>query len=102
MSHARPFYEMVYHREDWQLADAFRPMPPGVMWGCRRFTAPASVVAGESDATLLQAAKDAAPEGYRLTKLSLYPEHADEHVIWKTAPDKRMEKTAELSGGSEK
>lgn len=95
---ARPFYVTVYHRHDWQLADAFRPMPPGVMWGCRRFTIPAAALAGCSEHELLLGAHESAPDGYRLTKLSLYPEQGEERVIWSTAPDKRFEKKGNTDG----
>lgn len=84
---ARPFYETVYHRNDWQLADAFRPQPG---WGSRRFTAPIAALEEMTEPRLIAAAQEAAPEGYRLTKLSIYPEDADERVIWSTPPDQRF------------
>lgn len=84
---ARPFYRTVYHRNDWTLADAFRPQPG---WGSRAFTAPVAALEGMSETALIGAAKETAPEGYRLTSLSLFPVDGDEHVIWSTAPDARF------------
>lgn len=78
-----PFYETVYHCNDWTLADAFRPQPG---WGCRRFTVSTSGLEGVSESNLIAAAQEAAPEGYRLTSLSIYPAHGPERVIWSTPP----------------
>lgn len=84
---SRPFYRTVYHRNDWTLADAFRPQPG---WGSRAFTVPAHVLEGVSNDVLIRGAKEAAPEGHRLTSLSLFPVGEDERVIWSTAPDPRF------------
>jgi len=85
----RPFYETVYHCNDWTLADAFRPQPG---WGSRTFTAPAAALGEMTEPALIGAAKEAAPEGYRLTKLSLHPVDGAERIIWSTAPDPRFKK----------
>ena len=89
---ARPFYKTVYHRNDWHLADAFRPKPG---WGRRTFTVPAAALGGMSEPDLISGAKEAAPEGYRLTSLSLYPADGPERVIWSTPPDARFAKQKE-------
>lgn len=84
---SRPFYRTIYHRNDWTLADAFRPQPG---WGSRTFTAPVAALEGMSEARLIGAAREAAPEGYRLTSLSVFPVDGDERVIWSTSPDPRF------------
>lgn len=84
---ARPFYETVYHCNDWQIADAFRPQPG---WGSRRFTTPTAVFGDATHEQILEGAKEAAPEGYRLTKLSIYADGMPEHIIWSTPPDARF------------
>lgn len=84
---ARPFYETIYHRNDWRLADAFRPQPG---WGRRRFTVPAAALEGLTEADLIAGAQASAPEGYRLTSLSIHPEGGSDRVIWRTAPDTRF------------
>jgi hypothetical protein len=84
---ARPFYETVYHRTDWRLADAFRPQPG---WGSRVFTAPVSALEGVAEDALIGMAMEAAPEGHRLTKLSIYEDGLPERVIWSTSPDARF------------
>ena len=88
---SRPFYETVYHCNDWTLADAFRPQPG---WGSRVFTVPASVLEGWDDARLIAGAKEAAPEGHRLTRLSLHPVEGAERVIWSTSPDPRFNRAS--------
>jgi hypothetical protein len=90
MSH-RPFYRTVYHRDDWTLADAFRPQPG---WGSRAFTASVADLGDMSEAALIAAAREAAPEGHRLTSVSLYPADGPERVIWSTAPDLRLRAAA--------
>jgi len=94
---SRPFYETVYHCNGWTLADAFRPQPG---WGSRAFTVPASVLEGWDDAALIAGAKECAPEGYRLTKLSIHPVEGGERIIWSTAPDPRFNRasTAQETG----
>lgn len=85
---SRPFYETVYHRKDWTLADAFRPIPG---WGMRRFTCPVGALPSSlTDDELVQLTKEAAPEGYRLTSLTICPEGGPDRVIWGTAPDPRF------------
>ncbi|MDP9992033.1 hypothetical protein J2W28_001061 [Variovorax boronicumulans] len=84
---ARPFYTTVYHRIDWRLADAFRPQPG---WGSRVFTAPVAALGGMSESALLQAAHQIAPEGHRLTSLSIHPADGADRIIWSTPPDARM------------
>lgn len=85
-----PFYEVVYHRNDWTLADAFRPQPG---WGCRRYVTPASALGQStsfSDEALIEGANGVAPEGYRLTKLSICSDADSSRVIWSTPADKRF------------
>lgn len=88
---SRPFYETVYHREDWTLADAFRPQPG---WGCRVFTAPEAALLGMAEPALIGAAREAAPKGYRLTKLSIHPVEGGERIIWSTSPDPRFNRAS--------
>jgi len=80
-----PFYEMVYHRKDFTLADALRPQPG---WGRRRFTVSASLLGDHTEQEALAAANepDSVPPGYRLTRLALFPADGPERVIWSTAP----------------
>lgn len=88
-----PFYEMVYHRKDYSLADALRPQPG---WGRRRFTVSASIMdqhGGELDTVLAAADPADTPDGYRLTSVTLYPVDGPERVIWSTAPDHRRVQT---------
>lgn len=82
-----PFYEAVYHREDYTLADAFRPQP-----GCgrRRFRCDVATLGDHTESQLLAVAHETAPNGHRLTSLSLYPSDGDEKVIWSTSPDPRL------------
>jgi hypothetical protein len=83
----RPFYETIYHRNDWTLADAFRPQPG---WGSRAFSTPVEAFGSHTEAELIEGAKASAPEGYRLTQISIYPADGPERVIWGTAPDPRF------------
>ena len=92
---ARPFYETVYHRNDWTLADAFRPQPG---WGSKTFTVPVAALGDMSEASLIAAAKDAAPSNHRLTKISLYPLGGDEQIIWSAPPDPRFSKKEDIDG----
>lgn len=78
-----PFYRTVSHRNDYTLADAMRPDPN---WGRRRFTVPAAAVAHLSEAEMVQGAQEAAPSGYRLTRLEYYPAEGPERVIWARKP----------------
>lgn len=82
-----PFYETVFHRNDWRLADAFRPLPG---WGRRRFTVPVAALSGLTEYELIGEARASAPEGYRLTSLSVYPADGPERIIWSTPPDPRF------------
>lgn len=91
------YYETVYHRNDWTLADAFRPQPG---WGCRRFATPASAFDGVTEQALIEGAKGAAPKGYRLTKLSLCSDTlpaTPERVIWSASADARFSKVSDLA-----
>lgn len=90
MISGEPYYETVYHRNDWTLADAFRPQPG---WGCRRFATPVSAFdqqPGVTDQALVDGAKGAAPEGYRLTRLSLCSDSTPARVIWSASADARF------------
>lgn len=81
----QPFYRTIYHREDYTLADAMRPDPN---WGRRRFTVPAAAVADFTEAEMVRGAQEAAPAGYRLTRLEFHPVEGPERVIWNRAPAK--------------
>lgn len=83
----QPFYRTIYHREDYTLADAMRPDPN---WGRRRFTVPAAAVADFTEAEMVRGAQEAAPSGYRLTRLEFYPAEGPERVIWSSAPVKEV------------
>lgn len=97
---ARPFYETVYHCKDWKLSDAFRPTPG---WGMRRFTCPVSALPSSlTEDELVQLTKEAAPEGYRLTSLTICPEGGPDRVIWSTAPDPRFATQAAPAAASTK
>lgn len=85
----RPFYETIYHREDWTLADAFRPQPG---WGSRRFTVSLADLDEHVEEEFVDVARQSAPEHYRLTQVTLYPAAGPERVIWSTPPDARMRK----------
>lgn len=80
---ARPFYETVYHVEGWTLADAFRPQPG---WGTRTFTVRLADLPEHTEQQFVEMARQAAPERYRLTSVSLYPADGDKRVIWSTPP----------------
>lgn len=86
------FYEIVYHRNDWQLADAFKPQPG---WGRRRFTTAVAAMGDCSEQEVLDQAHKSAPVGHRLTSLSVYPTDGAERVIWSTPADKRFAATTE-------
>lgn len=92
-----PFYRTVYHRNDWTIADAFRPQPG---WGQRRFTAPVAAMGDLTELQILAAALEAAPDGHRLTRLSVIPGDAPERVIWSTPPDRRFAAQGESKGGT--
>ena len=84
---ARPFYETVYHRDDWTLADAFRPQPG---WGSRVFATPGTAFGEHTQKELIEGAKASAPPQHRLTRLSIYPLEGPERIIWSTPPDARF------------
>jgi hypothetical protein len=86
---ARPFYETIYHREDWRLADAFKPQPG---WGTRKFTVKAEDLGEHTEQELVDAARLHAPTGHRLTSVTLYPIEGEPRVIWSTPPDPRMKR----------
>ena len=82
-----PFYETIYHRKDWVLADAFKPQPG---WGRRKFTCPVASLGEHTEDQMLATAHESAPNGYRLTMLAIYPEEGPERVIWSTPADQRL------------
>lgn len=95
---ARPFYEMVYHVEGWTLADAFRPQPG---WGTRRFTVKLSDLPAHTEQEFVNMARQAAPERYRLTSVTLYPERGEGRVIWSTPPMGKVASATPMDGFGE-
>lgn len=91
---ARPFYRMVYHREDYCMADAFR-LQPG--WGRRVFTVPLAALGEHTEADMLTESRANPPAGRRLTKLSLFPAGGEEQVLWTRPP---VERAAAQKGGA--
>lgn len=83
---ARPFYRMVYHREDYCMADAFR-LQPG--WGRRTFTVALAALGEHTQADMLATSQANPPAGHRLTKLSLFPAGGEEQVLWTRPAVKR-------------
>lgn len=87
MTEPRAYYEAEYHRTDWTLADAFRTQPG---WGMKTRLVPADTLPpGHTDAQLIEAAQSAAPEGFRLTRLT-YSSWQGERVLFHTSADARL------------
>jgi hypothetical protein len=56
-------YYLRYLCDGYILADAFRPIPH---WGAKRYTVEAAPLGEHTDADIIKAAQDTAPDGYWL------------------------------------
>jgi hypothetical protein len=93
---ARPFYETIYHCEGWTLADAFRPQPG---WGTRAFTVKLADLPEHTEQQFVDMARQAAPDRYRLTSVTLYPAEGEKRVIWSTPPCPTSKALAKAAAG---
>lgn len=73
-------------RQDYTLADAFRPHPG---WGTQQFTCPDDKAVGVSDADLIAGARANKPNGYRLQSVIERKTGVQDRVLW-CEPASRM------------
>ena len=76
-------YVTTYHVQGYALADAMRPQSS---WGRRSFTVKAETLGQHTEPELIEAARQGAPEGYRLTRIVLREPGRCDRVLWSAPP----------------